>query len=226
MSSYLQHLNALAGGLFLLCTFGMVATRQVRGCLRMFAGQALFLVASALMLSGLLQSWHLLAVALINLLAKPVLIPWLLRRTLGSEVNTRREVVQALNIPTSLLIALALALGAWFLAQPLLRAAPDPEPYLAVNLPIGLAGVLVGAYTATVRREALPLLLGLLGMENSAFFAGIAIAPTLPLIAELAFASDVLILAFIAGVLTRTVHEHVGTTRVGELTRLKEETRP
>ena len=220
----LANLNALAGGLFLLCTFGMVATRQVRGCLRLFIGQGFFLAASAFLLSAQLHSWHIFAVGVVNIVSKPILIPWLLRRTVGSEIETRREIDQAVNVPTSLLIALALAIAAYFLARPLVEAAGTG--HAGVNLPIGLAGLLVGAYTATVRREALPLLLGLLAMENSAFLAGIAIVPDPPLIAELAIASDVLILAFIVGVLTRAIQQNIGTTRVGELAALKEEAKP
>ena len=219
----LGNLNALAGGLFLLCTFGMVATRQVQGCLRLFIAQAWFLVMSAFLLSGLLHSWHVFAVGVINLISKPFLVPWLLRRTVRGEVYSRREIDQLINIPASLLIALALAIGGFFLASPLLRVADGP--YVAVNLPIGLACLLLGAYTASVRREAVPLLLGLLAMENAAFFAGVAIVPELPLIAELAIAFDVLMLSFIVGLLTRTIHEHIGTTEVGALTALKEETK-
>ena len=70
------------------------------------------------------------------------------------------------------------------------------------------------------------MLLGLLAMENSAFLAGIAIVPELPLIAELAIAFDVLMLSFILGLLTRTIHERIGTTEVGMLTTLKEEPEP
>ena len=94
-----------------------------------------------------------------------------------------------------------------------------------INVPIGLAGLLLGAYTLAVRREAVPQILGLLAMENGAFFAGVAIAPHLPLIAEIAVAFDVLILAFVVGVLTRTVHKRIGTTAAGNLTNLREEPR-
>ncbi|MGO9016099.1 MAG: hypothetical protein ACLQF0_14105 [Dissulfurispiraceae bacterium] len=222
--SLLGSLNALAAGLFLLCTFGMVATRQVQGCLRLFIAQSLFLVCSAFLLSGLLHAWHVFAVGVINLISKPFLIPWLLKRNIRDEIYSRREIDQIINIPTSLLIALALAIAAGFLAMPLLQFAGNP--YIKVNLSIGLAGLLVGAFTASVRREAVPMLLGLLAMENSAFLAGIAIVPELPLIAELAIAFDVLMLSFILGLLTRTIHERIGTTEVGMLTTLKEEPEP
>lgn len=222
--SLLGPLNDLAAGLFLLCAFGMVATRQIQGCLWFFIGQSVFLVASAFLLGLQVVSWHLLAVGVINLISKPLVIPWLLRRTVSGEVYTRREISQVLNIPASLLIALALAIVAYPLSFPLLRAVGGN--LANVNLPIGLAGLLLGAYTLAVRREAMPQLLSLLAMENGAFFAGIAIAPELPLIAELAIAFDALVLAFVVGVLTRALHEHIGTTEVGSLTTLREESTP
>ncbi|MGH7670460.1 MAG: hypothetical protein ACRENQ_13315, partial [Gemmatimonadaceae bacterium] len=107
-----------------------------------------------------------------------------------------------------------------FLAQPML--AVDHGRAIAANLPIGLAGLLIGALTAVVRREALPLFLGLLAMENSAFFAGIALAPEMPLMAEVSVAFDVLVVVFVASILTGAVREHLGTTEVGRLTALRE----
>jgi hydrogenase-4 component E len=217
----LGSLNMLAGGLFLLCAFGIVATRQVKGCLGLFILQSLLLAASALLLGLQYNSWHLYGVALVNVIAKPVLIPWLLRRTVHEEVYTRREIDQVLNIPTSLLIALALVILAYFLAIPVQQAV-DPQVQSG-NVAIGFAGLFLGAYTLAVRREALPLLLGLLAMENGAFFVGIAISHELPLLVELAVAADSLIVVFILGVLTRAVHQHIGSTAVGALAALKEE---
>jgi hydrogenase-4 component E len=216
----LDNLNALVTGLFLLTAFGIVATRQARGCLNLFIAQSLLLAASAALLGLRWQSEHLYGVALVNVITKPVLVPWLLRRTSPAEVYTRREIDQALNIPTALLIALALAVLSYFLAGPLLNAVA-PE-FRGPNVPIGIAGLLLGAFTLTVRREAVPLLIGLLVMENGAFLSGIALSRNLPLLVELAIATDGLIIVFLMGVLTRAVHKHVGTTAVGELASLKE----
>ncbi|WP_448507877.1 hypothetical protein [Immundisolibacter sp.] len=215
-----SELNLLAAGFFLLATFGLVATRQVLDCIALFAGQSVLLAASAAILGHETASPHLYAVAAITLVAKAFLIPALLRRTVSEAVVARREISQVLNVPTSLLIALGLAILAYFLAGPLQAAAPGGQT--GVNLPIGLAALLIGAFTVTVRREALPQVLGLLSMENGAFFAGVAIAPDLPLFAELAAAFDVLIIALVMGLLTRKLHEHVGSTAVADLTDLKE----
>jgi len=225
MSELLDNLNALDGGLFIIAAFGIVTARQMRACLHFFVFQSALLAASGFLLGASPLSVHLIAVGAINLLTKVWLLPWLLQRLLSSEVlYTRREITQAVSIPTSLIIALGLTVGAYFFTLPWLAAVHGSGP-LRTNVPIGLAGLLLGAYTLTARREAVPQLLGLLAMENGAFFAGIAIAPTLPLIAELAIAFDGLTLALVVGVLTRAVEQRIGSTAVGTLAKLREEAR-
>jgi hydrogenase-4 component E len=70
--------------------------------------------------------------------------------------------------------------------------------------------------------EAVPQLLGLLAVENGVFFAGIAIVPDLPVIAELAAAVDLAVIALVVGLLARSIHRRVGTTAVGGLSALRE----
>jgi|UniRef100_A0A7C4ASQ4 hydrogenase-4 component E len=217
----LHELSALVAGLFLLTAFGLIATRQVLACLRTFVLQSLFLALSAFVLGYLNASASLLAVGAITVVVKIVLIPWLLLKTLGDELRARREISQVLNIPTSLLIALAIVVFSYFVSVRILAVAPKGAS--AMNLPIGMAGLLLGAYAMTVRREAVPQIIAILSMENGAFFAGIAIAPHLPLIAELSGAFDVLIITRVMGVLVMKVHERVGTTAVGDLVTLREE---
>lgn len=220
MISTVTQLNALTAGLFLLSCFGMVATRQILACLKIFIIQSVLLAASACFLGYLYISWHLFAIAIITVAGKAVLIPWLLRNSISHDVYARREISQVFNIPTSLLMALGLAFGAFFLSRPLLPPIANPT---WINLPIGLAGLFIGAFVITVRREAIPEVIGILAMENGAFLAGIAIAPTLSLIAELAAAFDALVVALVFGLLTSRIHKHVGTTMVGNLTTLRED---
>jgi len=219
--SLLIKLNDLAGGLFLLTAFGLVAMRQVLASLKLFVLQSVLLAASAFFLGYQHASIHLYVVAAITLGVKAILIPRLLKRTISQEIYARREILQVLNIPTSLLIAVALAIFAFFVSSPLLSVSLVPS--VKLNLPMGMAGLFLGAYAVMVRREALPQVIGILSMENGAFFAGVAIAPDLPLIAELAAAFDVLVIALVMGLLTRRIHERVGTTEVGRLATLKEE---
>jgi hydrogenase-4 component E len=213
-------LDALAGGLFLLTALGIVAARQVLACLQLFVLQSLLLAASALLLGLAIGSVDLFAVAAITVATKVLLIPWLLRRTVSGEVYRTREIDQVLNIPTSLLIAAGLVVLAYVVTGPLLPAAT--LPLIRVNLPLGVAAMFLGIFTVAVRREAMPQLLGLLALENGVFFAGVAIAPNLPVIAELAAAFDVPIVALVIGLLARRIHARTGTTAVGRLAALRE----
>jgi hydrogenase-4 component E len=50
----------------------------------------------------------------------------------------------------------------------------------------------------------------------------VAIVPNLPVIAELAAAVDVPVVALVVGLLTRQIHQRLGTTSVGHLSALRE----
>lgn len=214
-------LDALTGALFLLTALGVVATRQVLASLQLFILQSLLLTVSAVLLGIGLGSIHLIAVAAITIATKTLLIPWLLRRTVSAEVYRTREIERVLNIPSSLLIAAVLIVLAYVVANPLLGVVE--VPFAQVNLPLGIAAMFLGAFTIAVRREAVPQLLGLLAVENGVFFAGVAIVPNLPVIAELAAAVDVPVVALVIGMLTRRIHARLGTTAVGRLASLREQ---
>jgi hydrogenase-4 component E len=219
-SPVLFALDALTGALFLLTAIGVVATRQVLASLQLFIIQSLLLTLSALLLGIAQGSIHLFAVAAITIATKTLLIPWLLRRTVSAVVYRTREIERVLNIPSSLLITAVLIVLAYVVANPLLGAVETP--FLQINLPLGIAAMFLGAFTIAVRREAVPQLLGLLAVENGVFFAGVAIVPNLPVIAELAAAVDVPVITLVIGMLTRQIHARLGTTSVGSLASLRE----
>ena len=213
-------LDALTGALFLLTALGVVATRQVLASLQLFILQSLLLSTSAFLLGIATKSIHLFAVAGITIATKTLLIPWLLRYTVSDEVYRTREIGRVLNIPISLLLSAVLVVIAYAIANPIMSAVE--APFARINLPLGLAAIFLGAFTVTVRREAVPQLLGLLAVENGVFFAGVAIVPNLPVIAELAAAVDVPVITLVVGLLTRQIHQRLGTTSVGHLSALRE----
>lgn len=217
--SVVAALNALVLGLFIIVTISMTVVRQVGACMRAFIAQSLLLAASAFLLGSTPLSWHLIALGSVTIASKVIVIPWLVAALVPGEIHRRRELSQALDVPTSLLLALALALFAYFVGERLVGTAPSLE---AGNVSIGIAAILVGLLLLAVRNEALPQLLGLLAMENGAFLVGIAIAPDFPLIAEIAIAFDVLLLTFIVALLTRMAYAHIGTTAVAQLAELRE----
>jgi hydrogenase-4 membrane subunit HyfE len=219
-----EALNTLSAGLVLISAFAMVATRQVQGVVRFFIIQSLLLSASCFLLGYSRGSIHLWTLGVITVAAKVIAIPWILQRLLPGEFYERREIAQAINIPASLLASLLLAIVSEFLVGPLIAA--NTDPVIRINFPIGLAGVLIGAYTLIARSEAIPQLIGILAMENGAFFAGIAIANELPLIAELGVAVGVMLIVIVIGLLTRNIRQTLGTTEASRLSELKEEATP
>jgi hydrogenase-4 component E len=219
MTDWLYHLNALVIGLFILTSVAMVVMRQIGACLQAFVLQSLLLAASAFLLGGSPWSWHLFALGCVTVASKALLIPWILRRMVPAEIYTRRELSQSIEVPTALLTTFGLLLAGLAIAAPLNAAAHSLSP---ANVSLGIGGLLIGLFLLAVRREAVPQILGILGMENGAFLAGIAIAPNFPLIAELAIAFDVPLLAFIVALLARSVYQKTGSTEVGSLSALRE----
>lgn len=213
--------DGFIAALFVIFGLGVIATRQMLGTLHLFMLHALALTASAVLIGIALGSPHLFWVAAITFITKVVAIPLVLRWSAGSEVYERREVDQVLTIPVTLLIAAALALVAWVVANPLVHAISD-RPFAAINLPTGLIAIFFGALTVAVRREAVAQLMGILVMESGAFFASIAIVNDLSIIAEIAAAVDVPIAALVIGLLIRNIRKVTGMTRVGLLAELKE----
>ena len=95
--------------------------------LRFFVLQSAFLALSAFLIAYSRSSNHLWALGAITILAKVIAIPWILKRTLPGDLYERREIDQALNIPSSLLLALLLAIAAEFLVSPLVAGSADPK---------------------------------------------------------------------------------------------------
>jgi len=219
VNALLSELNALVLGLFIVATIAMTVTRQIGACMLVFVVQSLLLAASAFLLGASPLSWHLLALGCVTIAGKAIVIPWLLRALVPSEIHRRRELSQTIDVPTALLMSLGLTLVGYAFAQRLGHAAPSLS---YGNVSMGFAAVLVGLLLLAIRIEAVPQLLGILAMENGAFLAGVAIAPDFPLIAELAIAFDVPLLTFIVALLARAAYQRLGTTEVGGLSALRE----
>ncbi len=220
--SIVVSMNALSGVLFLLTTFMMLALRQVQAVLHAYVAQALLLTVSTVLLAIGLHSTELAFVALITLVAKPLIVPWLISRLLGAGLRAKREVQAVLNVTISLTIALGISVVAYFLAWPLLQGS---DGIVRVNLPIGLDVLLLGMVMLAIRREALPQLMGLMVIDNGAFFAGIAITTSSALV-EFAAALEGVMVVMIVALLTRTIAKFVGNTEVGSLAALKERGAP
>lgn len=215
-------LNTLFGVLFLLSTFMMLTLRQTQAILHAYVAQALLLAASTVLLAIGARSVELAFVALITVVAKPLLVPWLISRLLAPALRAKREVQAAINVPAALSIALGISIAAYSLTRPLLAGA---DPVAQVNVPIGLDVLLLGVVMLANRREAVPQLMSLMVIDNGAFFAGIAITTSSALV-EFAAALEGVMVVMIVALLTRTISKFAGTTEVSALAALRERGEP
>jgi len=220
LSATLSAADSLLTVLVGLAALGLVISRQMAALLRLFMAQSILLAGSATVLAVGLPSEHLYFFAATTIGTKVVLIPLVLRAVATREIYAEREIDQVLSIPLALLVAAVLAIVAWTLVRPL--AVDLGDSTLVLHVSVGAVVLLFGAFTVAVRREAVAQLFGLLVMENGALLAGIALVPNLNAIVEVGVAIDVPVIALVVGLLIRTIHEEIGSTRVGYLRELKD----
>ncbi|MEW6426120.1 MAG: hydrogenase, partial [Bacillota bacterium] len=102
------------GALFLLAALAILTARQMRGCIRLYAGQSFLLAVLAALVGFLTGSAHLYLVAALTLLVKTLLIPYLLGWVIHDTILEKREIEFVVNIPGSLFISGLLAALAFF----------------------------------------------------------------------------------------------------------------
>lgn len=180
----------------------IVVARRRSTAIAIVTAQSLALAAGALAIAADRSSGFL--VAAVILLVKAVVVgaglTWSMRRT-----RERQPVADTLPAPVRLVITLALAL---------LLAGLVPEFGLPRDL--GRATVMlvgVGAALVVLRRATLHQAIGLLVAENGISLAAVSAADGLPLVIELGFAFDILVLVAVVLV----VHERIfGEFGVGD----------
>lgn len=211
-----QLLQAL-GAVLVLTAFWMIAARRLADYLNAYAVQsvAVALVATAVgLFTGRLE---LYLVALLTVAVKVLAITSILR-SVARRLPVQRDVRLSLNLPTSLLVGVALVLLA-FLTSPSV-VAPGTflnEPPLAVSLAL----VLIGLFLISSRRHVLAQIVGLLTIENGLFSGAIAIAYGMPFIVEFGILFDVLVAVIVLGLLVTMIQHHVVTADTAELRRLR-----
>jgi hydrogenase-4 component E len=153
----------------------------------------------------------------LTVLVKVVAITSILRR-IAARLPLQREVRPMLNLPSSLLVGMALVLLAFLSSTTVI--APGTflnEPPLAVSLSL----VLIGLFLISSRRHVLAQVIGLLTIENGLFSGAIAIAYGMPLIVEFGILFDVLIAVVLLSLLVTLIQHHIITADTAELRKLR-----
>jgi len=213
-----QIVNLLAA-LLLLISFAMLSQRRILTLIHLFAWQGAALAASTLIVAYSTGQTHLYFSAALTIGLKVLLIPWVLHRLID-RLNVRWDVETLINIPTTMLVGIALAIFAFALAAPISQLA---NTITRSTLGIALASVLLSFLMMIVRRKAVPQVIGFLAMENGLFFAATSATYGMPLVVELGVALDVLVGTFIFGIFFFHIREQFDSLDIRHMETLKED---
>jgi hydrogenase-4 component E len=207
----------LLASLALGTSFLLIARRDLRGQVRLFAAQSFFMSILAAVIAVFARSAELFAVALGLVLIKVFIIPAILNRAV-SRIGLQRAVAPYLGTPAALFVCGVLVAIAFYVMAPV--AASNPLQ-TAEAVPLAFAGVLIGAFITVIRRRALTQILGFLMLENGIFLLALLATYGVPFIVEIGVFLDVLVAVLIMEVFIYRIKENFDSTEVGEMGRLK-----
>ena len=213
-----QFVNLLAA-LLLLLAFAMLSQRRVLTLIKLLAWQGAALAASTAIVAYATGQMHLYFSAGLTLVLKVILIPWVLHRLID-RLYIRWDVETLINIPTTMLTGIGLAIFAFSLATPISQMA---STITRSTLGIALATVLLSFLMMIVRRKAVPQVIGFLAMENGLFFAATSATYGMPMVVELGIALDVLVGAIILGVFFFQIREQFDSLDIRHMEKLRED---
>lgn len=213
-----QIINFLAA-ILLLLSFAMLSQRRILSLIHLYTLQGLTLVSANLVLGYVTADTHLYISAMLTLLLKVGLIPWILYR-LVQRLNVKTDIEPLLNIPATLLVGIVLVIVAFNVASPISQLASSVA---RGTLGIALACVLLSFMMMITRAKAIPQVIGFLSMENGLFFAAAAATNGMPMIVELGIGLDVLVGILILGVFMFQIREQFDSLDIHHLEKLKDD---
>ena len=217
--SFASQLVNLLAALLLLIAFAMLSQRRIRTLIHLFAWQGAALAASTFVVAYTTGQDSLYFSAVLTVVLKVILIPWVLHRLID-RLNVKWDVETLINIPTTMLIGIGLAIFAFSLAAPISQMA---DTLTRSTLGIALASVLLSFLMMIVRRKAVPQVIGFLAMENGLFLAATSATYGMPLVVELGVALDVLVGTFIFGIFFFHIREQFDSLDIRHMEKLKDD---
>ena len=215
---YAQVINLLAA-ILLLLSFAMLAQRRILSLINLFMAQGMVLFASTAVVAAATDQHHLYWSALITLVLKVFLLPWILHRLIR-RLNVKWDVETLINIPTTMMIGLVLVIFSFNLALPISELAGT---ITRSTLGIAMAAVMLAFLMMITRSKAVPQVIGFLAMENGLFFAATSATYGMPMVVELGIALDVLVGMVILGVFFFQIREQFDSLDIRHMEKLKDD---
>jgi hydrogenase-4 component E len=219
MNGVLVQLVHLLGAVLLMLAFAMISQRRILSLIYLFAFQGATLVAATVIMGHITGQPHLYVSAGVTFVLKVVVIPLLLIRVID-RLNVRWDVETLINIPTTMLVGIAIVILAFNLALPISQLG---SALSRGTLGIALACVLLSFMMMITRAKAVPQVIGFLSMENGLFFGATSSTHGMPMVVELGIALDVLVGVIILGIFMFQIREQFDSLDIRHLEKLKED---
>jgi hydrogenase-4 component E len=219
MIKFAPQLINLFATLILLLSFAMISQRRIVSLINLFMMQGLALVITSFLLAYATNQPDLYVSGALTLVLKVILIPWMLHRMIR-KLNVRWDVETLLNVPTTMLVGIALVIFSFSLALPVSRLS---NSLAGGSLGIALSCVMLSFLMLITRSKAVPQVIGFLSMENGLIFAATAVTNGMPMIVEFGIALDVLVGVLILGVFMFQIREKFDTLDIHHLETLKDD---
>lgn len=207
-------LNALAGAMLVLAFF-LVARMRLRSLLVMFSWQSSLLVAFASVIAISEHEPHLFITAILTLVLKTILFPWLILMTADRAAASHR-MHSYLRPATSLLATAVIVVIGFALTRSFI-------PLTNADYFIGASSVsmlLIGLFMLVARKGMYGQIVGFLLMENGIFIFGLFLTGGMPLLVELGIFFDVTIGAVLMAALSYRVQKETKTVTTDTLREL------
>ncbi|MBI5599449.1 MAG: formate hydrogenlyase [Deltaproteobacteria bacterium] len=218
-NGFAAQITGVLAALILLTAFALLVQRRIYGLLHIFAWQGLFLSISAAVVGYSTGLRHLYISSALTLALKVFALPYILY-VLIHRLKIQKEVEEVVNIPTTMLIGIALVIFSYHLTSPVRELS---TLMTRSTLAVALATVMLGLLMMITRRNAVTQIIGFLSLENGLFFAATSATYGMPLVVELGVALDILIAAFIFGIFFFQIRTTFDSLDIKEMEKLKEE---
>ena len=215
---YDQAILVLAA-LVLFTSFALLSQGRMFNLVTVFAWQGGLLAITAALVAYSTGQHHLYVSAVLALVLKALLIPWMLRR-LVEHLGVRHEVEILGQRALILLVGAALVVFSYYVSLPIVQLST-----LVTRNTIGvsLAVVLLSMLLMITRRQAVSQVVGFMALENGLFFAAVVSTYGMPMVVELGIAFDVLVAAVLFGVFFLQLRDTIDSLDVDRLSRLTED---
>ncbi len=185
--------TSIAATLVVVSALAALWRREVSALVRIVALQGASVALVALSLGISLRDGALLGAGLLVLVVKAGAVPWVLSRTLR-QLSKEREMSPLVNVPSSLLVGLALVGVAVFATRSLVSLDPSRDVAL---VPFGVATSVLGYFLVVSRRRAVSQIVGLVVVDNGIAVSTFLLTGRVPTVLELGGSLDVLLIVVI-----------------------------